>query len=65
MPLRESHYPQGHLHPIVLMYDIEHGNLSNTDALAGITRPLRVSVFISIDTPMNAEDLVGFAPKAP
>ena len=60
MPLRESHYPQGHLHPIVLMYDIEHGNLSNTDALAGITR-----LFNSIDTSMNAEYLVGLAPKGP
>ena len=73
MPLRESQYPQGHLHPIVLMYDFEHGHLFNTDALASITRPLRVSVmprniatvFISIETPMNAEDLVGFALKAP
>ena len=41
---------------------IEHQNLSNADALGGIAKPKRPSVSISLDTPMNAEALVGFAP---
>ena len=37
--------------------------LLNVDALAGIAKPGRVSVSISIDTLMNAEARAGFAPK--
>ena len=39
--------------------------MSNADALAGIAKPARASVSISIDTPMNAEARAGFAPKRP
>merc|ERR1712237_159509 len=39
--------------------------LLNNDALAGIAKPARASLSISIDTPMNAEARAGFAPKGP
>merc|ERR1711905_50734 len=39
--------------------------LANVDALAGIAKPARASVSISIDTLMNAEARSGFAPKRP
>merc|ERR1711905_24480 len=39
--------------------------LLNVDALAGIAKPARASVSISIDTLMNAEARAGFAPKGP
>ena len=44
---------------------IEYQNMSNGDAPAGIAKPARASVSISIDTPMNAEARAGFAPKGP
>ena len=34
---------------------IEHKELWNADAFAGIAKPARASVSISIDTPMNAK----------
>ena len=37
----------------------------NADALAGIAKPARASVSISIDTLMNVELLAGFVPKGP
>ena len=37
----------------------------NADALAGIAKPARASVSISIDIPMNVEALAGFVPKGP
>ena len=39
--------------------------LLDADALAGIAKPARASVSISIDTPMNAEARAGFAPEGP
>ena len=39
--------------------------LLDTDALAGITKPARASMSVSIDTLMNAEARAGFAPKGP
>ena len=39
--------------------------LLNVDALAGIAKPARASVSISINTLMNAEARAGFAPKGP
>ena len=39
--------------------------LLNVDALAGIAKPARASVSISIDTLMNAEARAAFAPKCP
>jgi len=40
-------------------------SILNADALAGIAKPARASVSNSIDTPVNAEALAGFAPKGP
>ena len=52
--------------PLLNFYlGIVHQNLSNADALAGIAKPARALVLISIDTPMNAEALAGFVPKGP
>ena len=41
------------------------GIILNADAIAGITKPARASMSISIDTLMNAEARAGFAPKGP
>ena len=49
----------------MLMESMQGHRLLNDDALAGIAKPARDSVFISIDTPMNAEARVGFDPKDP
>ena len=57
-PLPASRCPQ------VLVLNTAKTRL-NADALAGIAKPARASVSISIDTPMNAEARAGFAPKGP
>ena len=51
--------------PPELPSELVQSILLNVDALAGIAKPARASVSISIDTLMNAEARAGFAPKGP